>query len=220
MATAASAEQKAAFLATYGPQAQAAGATLGVDPTLIYGQWANESAYGTNSQSAAYNVAGIMPGGTAAQYASPADFESAYVGVIQNNDPLAVNTGSNAAAFVSGLRAGHYYGDQSDAAYDSYLSNVTSLANSSGLVSYGGSGVPVTSQTAGGATTGTVNTFPGTGAGPGLVGSIISPVWELISRGMLIIVGLVLLAIGLIAMLSNAKTVQVAASSLGKAAVA
>ena len=111
------------FLQTYGPLASQAGSTLGVDPSVILGQWALESGNGTNSLTLNNNNPGaIMPGGNAASYSSPQQFEQAYVNTIQSDFPGAVNTGSNILAFTDALGSGvngSYYGTTSPASYAS-----------------------------------------------------------------------------------------------------
>lgn len=225
-----SAAQKAAFLATYGPQAKSAGQTLGVDPNLIYAQWATESGYGTNSQALAGNVAGIMPGGTAATYASPADFEQAYVGVIQRNDPQAVGAGSDASKFVSGLQAGNYFGSDSAANYQTNISGIAAtnpVGTMSGTPDLGTQSV-LMGGAVGGDGTGTLGgapaqTLAGTQAPvttPSNVAagasSLINATWEVVSRGVLLFCGFVIVLVALIALLLQSKTVQTSASSLGR----
>jgi hypothetical protein len=213
----ASTAQQQAFAGTYGPLAQAAGASLGVDPNLIYSQWALESGWGTNSLSQGYNVGSIMPGGVGASYASPQAFEQSYVGLIQSNFPNAVNTGANAGAFVQGLqlgRSGSYFGSQSA---PSYLSSLTSISGSNPLgtaatASSAGAGAPVTAAggtpaVAGGAT-GTASSIGG--------GSMIGGVWEIVQRSLVVIIGLVLLFAGLLALAWQSKTVQTQISNVSQ----
>ena len=212
--------QQQAFAGTYGPLAQAAGASLGVDPNLIYSQWALESGYGTNSLSQGYNVGSIMPGGVGASYASPQAFEQAYVGLIQNNFPNAVNTGSNASAFVQGLQlgtSGSYFGSQSA---PSYLSSLTSISGNNPLgtaptASSAAAGAPVTA--AGGTPAvagGTTGTATGTASSGG--GSMIGGVWEIVQRSLVVIIGLVLLFVGLLALAWQSKTVQTQISNVSQ----
>lgn len=126
------AAQKAAFVATYGPLAVQAGQTLGVSPDVILGQWAFESGYGTSRAATQQgNVAGInVPGGNGQQYASfdtPQDFATAYTTLLQNpRYSQASNTGTNASAFIYGLKSGGYF--TSDPA--SYAAGVASIAGS------------------------------------------------------------------------------------------
>lgn len=205
--------QRDAFLATYGPQAKTAGNTLGIDPNLIYAQWANESGYGTNSQSQGFNVAGIMPGGRAATYTSPDDFESSYVSVIQKNDPAALNTGSDASAFVSGLQKGNYFGTDSPSAY---LSNVSSIASGNPLGAWTGSAA---NDAASMASVGAAPTPTGTPSGPAAASSgLIDRVWEYVSRGGLLLLGGIAVLIGIVALIWQSKTVQVSTSHLAEAA--
>ena len=111
------------FLSTYGPLASQAGSQLGVDPSVILGQWALESGNGTNSLTVNNNNPGsIMPGGQAASYATPQAFEQAYVNTIESNFPNAVGGGSNVLAFANGLQSGalgSYYGNESPSTYAS-----------------------------------------------------------------------------------------------------
>lgn len=107
--------QQQAFVQTYGPYAQQAGQTLGVDPNVILGQWAFESAWGTSRAAQQQgNLAGInIPGGTGQQYqtySSPQAFTDAYTTLLQNpRYASALNTGSNVNAFTGGLASGGYY---------------------------------------------------------------------------------------------------------------
>ena len=215
--------QQQAFAGTYGPLAQAAGASLGVDPNLIYSQWALESGYGTNSLSQGYNVGSIMPGGVGASYASPQAFEQAYVGLIQNNFPNAVNTGSNASAFVQGLQlgtSGSYFGSQSA---PSYLSSLTSISGNNPLgtaqtASSAAAGAPVTAAGntpyfLGGGTTGTTT---GTASSSSGGGSTIGGIWEIVQRSLVVIIGLVLLFVGLLALAWQSKTVQTQISNVSQ----
>ena len=139
------------FAATYGPLAAQAGASLGVDPNIILGQWGLESGYGTNTASQGYNVGSIMSQGQPLSYASPSAFESAYVNTIQSDFPGAVGAGSNALAFANGLgngAFGSYFGNQSPTSYALGISGAE--ANLSGSSAAGASTSPVgaTSATA------------------------------------------------------------------------
>ena len=206
MATAA---QQAAFQSTYGPQAIAAGNVLGIDPNLIYAQWANESGYGTNSQSQNYNVAGIMPGGQAASYASPSAFEQSYVQTVQNDFPLAVGSGSNANQFVSGLQhgtLGSYFGTDSAS---TYLSNIQSIAGNTPLSAAGSSSITGGSAVAGSDTPATTSSTATTPAGTTTSNSatILGTVWNIVKDGLIIGGGFALVLVALIALFLQSKTV-------------
>jgi hypothetical protein len=97
--------QIAAFSQSMAPYAIDAGATLGVDPNEILGQWGLESNYGTSQQAqSSNNFGGLMSSsGAPLTFSSPADFTAAFIGYVQRMWPGAVNTGSNASAYVAGL---------------------------------------------------------------------------------------------------------------------
>lgn len=63
-------------------------------------------------------------------------------------------------------------------------------------------------------------TGPGGSAGLGgtAISKLLDPLWEVVSRGLLIVVGLAILMVALIAMLFQSKTVQVSAQHLATAA--
>ena len=120
------------FYNEMGGLAEEAGAALGVDPSVILAQWANESAYGTsNLATKNNNFAGITQSGVEGQWASyqsPTQFEQAYVSLIQKNFPKAENSGTNTQAFVTGLTQGpggaSYIGTESADSYASKLANI------------------------------------------------------------------------------------------------
>ena len=89
-----------------------AGAALGIDPGLLYGQFAGETGNFTNSGAANYNYGGIQAtGGGQAAYTSPSSFASAFTSLIQKRYPNAVGAGSNVNQYVAGLTGpiGTYY---------------------------------------------------------------------------------------------------------------
>ncbi len=57
------------------------------------------------------------------------------------------------------------------------------------------------------------------GASSGSGSSLLDPVWELVSRGLLLFCGFLLVIVALIALLFDAKTVKVAASSVKRSLV-
>lgn len=134
MATAA---QQQAFVQTYGPYATQAGNTLGVDPSVVLGQWAQESGWGVGGGAANQgNMAGITTtGGGYASYATPQDFTNAYITTLQNpRYSSALNTGSDSQAFVSGLYSGGYFTGNPT----TYSNNVASNASTIGTIGNGG----------------------------------------------------------------------------------
>lgn len=157
-------DQQQQFVTAYGPYAAQAGQRLGVAPSTVLGQWAFESNWGTSgSAAAAGNMAGInVPGsqtGTNYQgFNSPQAFTDTYVNTIQTNFPGSMNTGSNTAAFNSGLQSGrggrlYYTGDS--ASYGAGLaSNAATIGGlAPGLSTNTGSVTTSSgSPTAGGAT--------------------------------------------------------------------
>jgi hypothetical protein len=135
------------------PLAQQAGQALGVAPSTVLSQWALESQYGEYpSAVAANNFAGIMQPGTQTlqQFDSPQSFEQAYVNLIENGYPGAMNTGSDVNAFVNGLTSNpnHLYTTTAPTAYANSLSGVA--AKIAGLVS----GLAPSSQTTSSGTSG------------------------------------------------------------------
>jgi hypothetical protein len=89
-----------------------AGAALGVDPAVLYGQFAGETGNFTNSGAKGYNYASIMPNGQMATYPNPFAFSNAFVNLIQKNYPNAIGAGSDVNKYVAGLtngRIGTYY---------------------------------------------------------------------------------------------------------------
>lgn len=215
MATAA---QQSAFLSTYGPQAVTAGTAIGVDPNIVYSQWAMESGYGTNAQSAGYNVGGIMPGGQAAVYASPADFTQNYINVIKQNDPNAVGTGSNTQAFVTGLQQGHYFGTDSPSNYYNNVSAIAATNPLAGVTAASATGTPDPlsgePMGPGGATSGS-----GVVAGSGAIGNtLFGSIWEIVQRAGMMGLGALLILLALGALLMQSKTVKVSMSKIGAVA--
>lgn len=156
----ASAAQQQAFVQTYSPYATQAGAALGVAPSVILGQWANESAWGTsNLATGSNNLAGITQSGGSsyASYASPQDFTNSYIATLQNpRYASALGTGNDPYGFTSGLASGGYF--TSDPG--TYAANVASASSTitgydpslaapvmaSGPTDYGYGGTPVTSN--------------------------------------------------------------------------
>jgi hypothetical protein len=104
------------FAAQYGGVAQRVGQQIGVDPSVLLGQWGHETGWGKSIIPGTNNLGNIKGKGPAARdnmtgstdtyasYASPDDFGNAYAGLIQRKYPGAMNTGSNAQAFAKGLR--------------------------------------------------------------------------------------------------------------------
>ena len=150
--TVATQQQISLFAQTYSGLAQQAGTTLGVAPTSILSQWALESGYGTSNAAQNYNLGGIQRvGGGNATYGNPQEFLSAYVSTVKNHDPQALNTGSDMGAFVNGLGAGHYYGDQSASSYGQGVSGAAGALQTAApdiyaalsTNGYGGGNLPV-----------------------------------------------------------------------------
>lgn len=127
----------AAFTAALTPYAQQAGQQLGVDPNIILGQWAIESGWGTSSAAQGNNFAGLTVAGEGTgfrTYATPADFEAAFVGNIQRMHPGALGTGSDLTAYTNALAAGSggsYFGAQTPG---SYAANVAGAMGVNGAV--------------------------------------------------------------------------------------
>jgi hypothetical protein len=140
------------------PYADQAGAALGVSPATVLGQWALESGNGNAANAVgATNFAGIMQPGTQTlqTFQDPQSFEQAYVNLIENGYPDALNTGSDVGAFVNALTANPNHMYTTTPASD-YLSRLKARMQSIGLPSSG---------TDTGSTSGMATAAPSTGGG-------------------------------------------------------
>lgn len=106
-----------AFKTKYGAAAAKAGAALGVDPSLVLGQWGEETAWGKKVIPGTNNLGNIKAPtgvkardnqtGTADSYAkfdSPDAFADRYVDLIKTTYPGAVGAGNDPKKFTAGLQ--------------------------------------------------------------------------------------------------------------------
>lgn len=129
-----------AFANFYGPVADHVSQKTGIDSNTILGQWGLETGWGksvipgTNNLGNIKSTAASGPGvaatdnqlGTSDQYqkfASPSDFADAYTNLLTNKYAGALNTGTDAHATATALKAGGYAQDPD---YVSKLTNATS----------------------------------------------------------------------------------------------
>lgn len=176
----------AAFTESMQPYAVQAGQALGVSPDTILGQWALESGWGTSNASSGNNYGGLTVSGQGTGYrtfATPADFEAAFVGNIQRMHPLALNTGNDVAAYTQALSVGpggagtgSYFGTQSPGSY---------AADIQGAMSVNGAVVPGTPPTLMGKVLGAVS-----GAVGGTVAFLTANI-GLVAFGLLLVIVLV-----------------------------
>lgn len=116
----------AEFTQVYGPIADRAGKTLGVDPKVLLGQWGVETGWGksiipgTNNLGNIKDFSGTGVGATDnatgskdnyRAFDSPEAFADHYSGLIQRKYPDAVNAGSDVKKFSSALVKGGYAED-------------------------------------------------------------------------------------------------------------
>ena len=118
---------KAAFLATWAPQAQRIAPSLGVDPNVILAHWGQETGWGAAlhdnnvgniTAGAGWQGPSTVRGDTTATgtpyrtafrgYQTPEAAADDYARLLQNRYPGALNTGANAAQFGTALHAGGY----------------------------------------------------------------------------------------------------------------
>ena len=114
------------FIAEAGPLAARVGQRLGVDPSLLLGQWGLETGWGksvipgTNNYG---NIKDFSGGGVAATdnmtgsrdkyraYQSPDDFGNDFASLIERRYQGATQSGGDAQRFASALKAGGYAED-------------------------------------------------------------------------------------------------------------
>lgn len=107
------------FAARYGSAAEKAGKALGVDPSILLGQWGLETGWGKSVIPGTNNLGNIKDfsgSGVAAtdnmtgsrdkyrQYATPDAFADDFVSLIQRKYPNAVGAGADASKFTAGLK--------------------------------------------------------------------------------------------------------------------
>lgn len=104
------------FTAQYAPVAARVGEKLGVDPSILLGQWGHETGWGKSVIPGTNNLGNIKGNGPAATdnmngsrdtyaaYQSPDEFGDAYANLIQSRYPGAVGAGNDVAKFTGGLK--------------------------------------------------------------------------------------------------------------------
>lgn len=114
------------FAQQYGPVAASVGQRLGVDPTVLLGQWGLETGWGKSVIPGTHNLGNIKDfsgGGVTAKdnmtgsmdgyqkFDSPQAFGDHFSGLIERKYPNAIGAGSDATAFANALKAGGYAED-------------------------------------------------------------------------------------------------------------
>lgn len=128
----------AEFAQVYGAAANAAGKALGIDPSVIIGQWGLETGWGKSIVPGTNNLGNIKDfsgSGVAATdnmtgskdkyraYATPEEFAADYVSLIQRKYPGAQNAGADPAKFAAGLK-----GYAEDPRYTEKIAQATRIA--------------------------------------------------------------------------------------------
>lgn len=134
------------FAQQYGPQAAAVGQAIGVDPSVLLGQWGLETGWGRSVIPGTNNLGNIKDfagGGVSATdnmtgsvdryraYESPEAFGQDFAGLINRRYQGALNSGSDAQAYARALKAGGYAEDPD---YERKLVAATDLVRRSGGV--------------------------------------------------------------------------------------
>ncbi|MFC0260813.1 hypothetical protein CEY09_30520 [Achromobacter marplatensis] len=132
------------FAQQYGPQAAAVGKQIGVDPTVLLGQWGLETGWGRSVVPGTNNLGNIKDlsgAGVAATdnmtgsvdryraYDTPDAFGNDFAGLINRRYQGALNAGTDAQAYARALKAGGY---AEDADYERKLVAATDLVRKSG----------------------------------------------------------------------------------------
>lgn len=134
------ASNPSAFASFYGPIADQVSQKTGIDSNTILGQWGLETGWGKSVIPGTNNLGNMkMPqgqqGGVQAtdnqtgsndayqKFASPGDFANAYTNLLQSRYQSALNTGTDAHATASALKAGGYAQDPD------YVSKLTNAAS-------------------------------------------------------------------------------------------
>lgn len=126
------------FAGQYGPLAAQIGQRLGVDPTILLGQWGLETGWGKSVIPGTNNLGNIKDfsgGGVGAidnmtgsddkylAFDTPQAFADHYAGLIERKYPNAVGAGNDPQAFARALKQGGYAQDPA------YVSKMVSAAN-------------------------------------------------------------------------------------------
>ncbi|OXC91359.1 hypothetical protein BMR85_009610, partial [Achromobacter sp. KAs 3-5] len=132
------------FAQQYGPQAAAVGKAIGVDPSVLLGQWGLETGWGRSVVPGTNNLGNIKDfagGGVAAvdnmtgsndryrAYDTPDAFGQDFAGLINRRYQSAINAGTDAQAYARALKAGGYAEDPD---YERKLVAATDLVRRSG----------------------------------------------------------------------------------------
>lgn len=133
------------FAEAYGPAATRAAQKLGVDPSLLLGQWGLETGWGKSIIPGTHNLGNIKDfsgGGTAATdnmtgsrdkyraYASPDAFADDYAGLISRKYPGAVGA-KTPEQFAAALKAGGYAEDPN---YTTKVVKASQMAQPKGMI--------------------------------------------------------------------------------------
>lgn len=132
------------FAQQYGPQAAAVGKAIGVDPSVLLGQWGLETGWGRSVIPGTNNLGNIKDfagGGVAATdnmtgsndryraYDTPDAFGQDFAGLINRRYQGALNAGNDAQAYARALKAGGYAEDPD---YERKLVAATDVVRRSG----------------------------------------------------------------------------------------
>jgi len=132
------------FAQTYGAQAAAVGKAIGVDPSVLLGQWGLETGWGRSVIPGTNNLGNIKDfagGGVAAKdnmtgsndryraYDTPDAFGQDFAGLINRRYKTALNAGTDAQAYARALKDGGYAEDPD---YERKLIAATDLVRRSG----------------------------------------------------------------------------------------
>lgn len=202
------------FVTRYLPTARSVSAQTGLSPDFILGVAGQESGWGQHYINNNLFGIGNTTGSNGAQYANPADSFVAFGNLITTDKRYAgvLAAGGNPQAEAIALGQSPY--NPSGAAYGSAVAQTTAMV--SGVTGgIDGSGSPVGGS--GPATPtppGTAQSGTGGGIGGAIMGAVITPLWEIVQRGFVIIAGLMIIAIALAALVFKSKTVQTSVKNL------
>ena len=166
------------FVAQVAPAAIEAGKRLGVDPSILIGQWGLETGWGKSVIPGTNNLGNIKDfsgSGIAAtdsmtgsrdryrQYASINDFGSDYAGLIERRYGSAIGAGQDAARYAEALKAGGY---AEDPAYVEKMARAAEMVRGAGVgLGEGWNGAPAGAGQQGGAVSLEPDSFLASGFG-------------------------------------------------------
>lgn len=201
----------ASFVQRFLPTAQKVSAQTGLSPDFILGVAGEESGWGQHYINNNLFGIGNTTGSNGASYATPEESFNAF-GQLITSDPRyagVLAAGGDAQAEAAALGQSPY--NPSGAAYGAAVGQTTAMVAgvTGGLT---GSGSPVDGS--GPATPTPPGQAPASGGGGGLLSAIITPVWELIQRSLIILIGAAIVLIAMAALLFKSKTVQTSVKNL------